>query len=126
MTINSKLTLLHRINQPEPGVVIDIQTDEYRPVSHWVYFGATRDGISGPRPRPQMVQDDIQSIEIDALLHRFNQPCAVILKKFSDDNEHTPVSHWVHFGATRDGMSGVRPQLAEDKPQSVTEGKSDD
>ena len=67
MTINSKLTLLHRINQPEPGVVIDIQTDEYRPVSHWVYFGATRDG-----------------------------------------------------------MSGVRPQLAEDKPQSVTEGQSDD
>ena len=124
MTINSKLTLLHRINQPQLGVVIDIHKDEYRPVSHWVCFGATRDGMSGPRP--QMAQDDIQSIEIDALLDRFNQPCAVILKKFGDDNEHTPVSHWVHFGATRDGMSGVRPQLAEDTPQSVTEGQSDD
>ena len=103
MTINSKLTLLHRVNQPQPGVVIDIHKDEYTPVSHWVCFGATRDGMSGPRP--QMAQDDIQSIEI---------------------NEHTPVSHWVHFGATRDGMSGVRPQLAEDTPQSVTEGQSDD
>ena len=67
MTINSKLTLLHRINQPQLGVVIDIHKDEY-----------------------------------------------------------TPVSHWVCFGATRDGMSGVRSQLAEDTPRSVTEGQSDD
>ena len=124
MTINSKLTLLHRVNQPQPGVVIDIHKGDYTPVSHWVCFGATRDGMSGPRP--QMAQDDIQSIEINALLDRFNQPCAVISKKFIDANEHMPVSHWVHFGATRDGMSDVRPQLAEDTPQSVTEGQSDD
>lgn len=58
MTIKPKLnqslaidSLLHRFNQPQPGVVIDIHKDEYTPVSHWVCFGATRDGMSGPRPQ---------------------------------------------------------------------------
>ena len=42
-------SLLHRVNQPQPGIVIDIHTDEYTPVSHWVCFGATRDGMSDRR-----------------------------------------------------------------------------
>ncbi len=53
-------SLLHRFNQPQPGVVIDIHKDEYTPVSHWVCFGATRDGMSGPRP--QANQDDIYAV----------------------------------------------------------------
>ena len=60
MTINSKSTLLHRINQPEPGVVINIRKDEYKPVFHWVCFGATRDGMSGVRPK--LAEDELQSV----------------------------------------------------------------
>lgn len=56
---------------------------------------------------------------------KFTQPGVVILNKNIHMDEYTSVSHshWVIFGATRDGMSAVRPQ---DKPQTVTEGKSDD